>query len=78
MNFKVRNDEGFRTIGTRWSTWIPAGTTATIWMSADGVRDHYIDIAEVPGPDVFQCVGYNEGTFFKVTGPDIDVLDILA
>lgn len=75
---KVRNLEPFRAEGLTWSAWVPAGVTITVEMSADGLQDHFIDIAEVPGPDVVQCIGYNQGTFFRINGIGDDPIEILV
>lgn len=75
---KVRNNEPFRAEGLSWSAWVPAGITAVVEISADGHPDHFIDVAEVPGPDVVQCIGYNQGTFFRVSGIGNDPIEILV
>jgi len=68
---KIKNRQIFSTVGESWSTWIPEGETIKVFISPDGNEDHFSEIgeeSEISGPNVFQCMGFNPHSFFKVTG----------
>lgn len=75
---KIKNKKPFQVLDERWSMWVPAGKTLTVEISPDGKDDHFAVIADdVTGPDVFQCSGYNEKSFFRVSGfsGELDILN---
>ena len=81
---KVKEGQIFQTVGEAWITWIPDGVTIKVFISPDGREDHFAEVgeeSEISGPNVFQCMGYNPRSFFKITGIGTgknDYLDILV
>lgn len=79
---KVKNEQVFQAAGESWSVWIPDGVTIRIYISPDSVADHFAEIGEestISGPNVFQCMGFNNHSFFKISGiPQGTTLDILV
>lgn len=68
---KIKEGQIFQAVGETWSAWIPDGMTIEIFMSPDGKEDHFGEIGEesvISGPNVFECVGFNPRSFFKITG----------
>ena len=68
---KIKDGQIFQTVGETWSVWIPEGMTIKVFISPDGNEKHFAEIGEqstISGPNVFQCVGYNPRSFFKLTG----------
>ena len=78
---KVKNEQIFQAAGDTWSTWIPDGMTIHVFISPDSVEGHFAEIGEestISGPNVFQCMGFNNHSFFKLTGLGKSTLDILV
>lgn len=79
---RVADGQIFQAIGDTWTAWIPEGTTIKLFISPDGKEDHFAEIgeeSELSGPNVFQCMGFNNHSFFKITGIGADkYIDILA
>ena len=68
---KIKDGQIFQTTGETWSVWIPEGMTIKVFISPDGNENHFAEIGEqsiISGPNVFQCMGYNPRSFFKLTG----------
>ena len=75
---KIKENIPFQTVGDAWSMWVPDGVTLTIEISPDGKEGHFVECAnDVTGPDMFQCIGYNPGTYFRVSGFGSEQLEIL-
>ena len=71
MTKKVEEGQIFQSVGDSWTTWIPDGMTIRVFISPDGREEHFAEIgeeSEISGPNVFQCMGYNNKSFFKITG----------
>lgn len=78
---KVKEGQIFQTTGETWSTWIPSGMTIHVFISPDGIEDHFGEIgeeSEISGPNVFQCTGYNPRSYFKITGIGKKQLEVLV
>lgn len=76
---KIKNNIPFQTVGNMWSMWVPEGKTLKIEISPDGKEDHFVTCADdVTGPDVFQCNGYNNGSYFRVSGFGDEILEVLV
>lgn len=74
---KVKNNTVFQVVGTVWSTWLPSGLNLTIEMSPDGKSEHFAVIGEnIQGPDMFQCSGFNNNSYFRISGLGDSELDI--
>ena len=68
---KVKEGQIFQAVGETWNTWIPDGMTIHVFISPDGREDHFGEIgeeSEISGPNVFQVMGFNPRSFFKITG----------
>ena len=77
---KIQEGQIFQSIGEAWTAWIPDGMTIKIYISPDGKEEHFGEIgelSEISGPNVFQCMGYNPRSFFKITGIGTDKNDFL-
>lgn len=78
---KVKNEQIFQTVGDTWSVWIPEGMTIRVFISPDSMPDHFAEIGEestISGPNVFQCMGFNNHSYFKLTGLGSQVLEVLV
>lgn len=78
---KIKNNVPFQVVGDKWSMWVPEGLTIHVFISPDGKADHFSEIGKkslIQGPDTFQCCGFNEKSYFKVTGIGDRELEILV
>lgn len=60
----------FSPIGTAWSMYVPESKILEVYISVDE-GEHFVKFgnkAEITGPQVFNCTGFNQGSYFMIRG----------